>query len=160
MSRFKGSKPVPRGEFSQPTVGVLSPLPKPALSPSVTIPAPRPAQVQTPWRRAGTSETIRQADVDNPLRKLGLYLALAFIFCRFSLVQEVVAITLNFDPHLVRILGIPTVVLAVVTGGLWRVLRSRLAYGWLGLAIWMALATPLSYWPGGSTSLVINYLRG
>src|SRR5690349_2814583 len=160
MSRFMRSKPLPRGEFSQPTVGVLSPLPKPALSPSVTIPAPRPAQVQTPWRRAGTSETIRQADVDNPLRKLGLYLALAFIFCRFSLVQEVVAITLNFDPHLVRILGIPTVVLAVVTGGLWRVLRSRLAYGWLGLAIWMALATPLSYGAGGSTYLVLDYLRG
>ena len=160
MSRFKGSKPVPRGAFSQPTVGVLSPLPKPALSPSVTIPAPRPAQVQTPWRRVGTSETIRQADVDNPLRKLGLYLAIAFIFCRFSLVQEVVAITLNFDPHLVRMLGIPTVVLAAITGGLWRVLRSRLSYAWLGLLIWMALSTPLSYWPGGSTSLIFSFVKG
>ena len=160
MSRFKGSKPVPRGAFSPSGVGVLSPPPKPALNPSVTIPAPAPSQVRTPWRRLSGAGSIRQKDLDNPLRKLGLYLALAFVFCRFSLLGELVAATLNFDPHLVRILGIPTVVLAVISSGLWRVLRSRLAYGWVGLLIWMTLAVPLSYWPGGSTSLVLNYLKG
>ena len=46
---------------------------------------------------------MRQSDVDNPLRKLGLYLALAFIFCRFSLLGELVSIKLNFDPHILRI---------------------------------------------------------
>ena len=50
--------------------------------------------------------------------------------------------------------------LAVISSGLWRVLRSRLAYGWVGLLIWMTLAVPLSYWPGGSASLVLNYLKG
>ena len=162
MSRFKGSKPVPPGAFSQPAVGVLSPPPKPTLSPSVTIPATipavRPPQAQTPWRRA--TSTLRQSELDNPLRKLGLYLALAFIFCRFSLLGELVATTLNFDPHIARILGIPVVVLAVITGGFWRVFRSRLAYGWLGLLLWMTLASPTSYWPGGSASLVVSYLRG
>src|SRR5882724_5135027 len=103
MSRFKGSKPVPPSAFSQPAVGVLSPPPKPALNSSVAIPATtpaRPAQVQTPWRRA--TSTLRQTELDNPLRKLGLYLALAFIFCRFSLFGELVATTLNFDPHIAR----------------------------------------------------------
>jgi len=106
------------------------------------------------------SNRIRQSDLDNPLRKLGLYLAIAFIFCRFSLLGELVSIKLDFDPHIVRILGIPTLLLAVITGGLVRVLRSRLSYAWLGLLIWMALASPLSYWPGGSTALVLSYLRG
>src|SRR5665213_2371319 len=160
MSRFKGSSPVSRARGLQPTVGVLSPLPKPAPSPSVAIPAPRPSQFPTPARGPGMSNRIRQSDLDNPLRKLGLYLAIAFIFCRFSLLGELVSIKLGFDPHIVRILGIPTLLLAVITGGLVRVLRSRLSYAWLGLLIWMALASPLSYWPGGSTALVLSYLRG
>lgn len=157
MSRFKGSPPVPRGEGSQPAVGVLSPGPKPALSSTGTIPAPRLSQVQTPPQRIRAG--LRQADVDNPARKLGFYLAIAFIFCRFTLFGELVSARLNFDPHVVRILGIPTVVLAVLTGGLWPVLRSRLAFPWLGLVVWMFLSSPLSYWPGGSTSLVFNYVK-
>ena len=160
MSRFKGSKPVPPGAFSQPAVGVLSPPPKPAPSPSAAIPVARPAQVQTPSQRVGTGDPLRQSDLDNPLRKLGLYLAIAFIFCRFSLLGELVTSSLDFDPHIARILGIPTLVLAVITGGLWRVLRSRLAYVWLGLVIWMALSCPLSFWPGGSVSLTLSFLKG
>jgi O-antigen ligase len=104
--------------------------------------------------------TLRQSELDNPLRKLGFYLALAFIFCRFSLFGELVSTTLNFDPHVARILGIPVVVLALFTGGLRRVLRSRLAYAWLGLAVWMTLSAPLSFWPGGSVSLILSYVRG
>jgi len=122
------------------------------------MPAPRPPQVQTPWRPS--SATIRQSELDNPLRKLGLYLAIAFIFCRFSLLGELVSTSLNFDPHIARILGIPTIILAVITGGLGRVLRSRLSYAWLGLLVWMVLSAPLSFWPGGSVSLIISFVRG
>jgi O-antigen ligase len=160
MSRFKGSNPVPRAGGSQPAVGVLSPPPKSAQSPSISIPAAGPAQAQTPWRPTGSGEMLRQSEVDNPLRKLGLYLALAFIFCRFTLVGELVSSTLNFDPHLVRILGIPTVALAILSGGLGRVLRSRLSYVWLGFVTWMLLCSPLSFWPGQSASLALNFFRG
>jgi O-antigen ligase len=161
MSRFKGSKPVPRGASLSPSeVRVLSPLAKPPSPSATTIPALSPSDVQIPARRVRASHAVWQSGLDNPLRKLGLYLALAFIFCRFSLLGEVVETKLNFDPHLVRIIGIPTIVLAVITGGLWRVFQSRIAYAWLGLLIWMALSTPVSYWPGGSSSLVINYLKG
>src|SRR5579863_9510519 len=146
MSRFKGSNSVPRAGGSQPAVGVLSPPPKPAQSPSISIPAAGPASAQTPWRPTGSGEMLRQSEVDNPLRRLGLYLALAFIFCRFTLVGELVSSTLNFDPHLVRILGIPTVALAILSGGLVRVLRSRLSYVWLGFVTWMLLCSPLSFW--------------
>jgi O-antigen ligase len=159
MSRFKGSNPVPRGGGSQPAVGVLSPRPKPALSASATMPAPRPSPVQTPSQRPSSGD-IRESDLNNPLRKLGLYLAIAFIFCRFSLFGELVTNSLNFDPHIARILGIPVILLAVITGGLWRVLRSRLSYAWLGLVIWMVLSSPVSYWPGGSVSLVLSFVRG
>jgi O-antigen ligase len=159
MSRFKGSKPVPRGALPLSGVGVLPPPDKPALNPSTTTPALRPSQVQTPWRPAGAAAILRRSELDSPLRKLGLYLALAFVFCRFSLLGELVESRLNFDPHLVRILGIPTVVLALITGGLWRVLKSRLSYVWLGLLICMVLSVPLSYWPGGSTSLMLNYSK-
>jgi len=159
MSRFKGSNPVPRSGGSQPAVGVLSPLPKPALNASVTIPAPRPSPVQTPSQRASIGN-FRDSELNNPLRKLGLYLAIAFIFCRFSLFGELVTNTLNFDPHIARILGIPAIVLAVITGGLARVLRSKFSYAWLGLVIWMLLSSPLSYWPGGSVSLVLSFVKG
>ncbi|MDP9113959.1 MAG: O-antigen ligase family protein, partial [Acidobacteriota bacterium] len=74
------------------------------------------------------------------------------------MLSELVARTFNFDPHIVRILGIPTIALAVLSGGLGRVLRSRLSYSWIGLAIWMALSVPLSYWPGGSIPVVLSYL--
>src|SRR5689334_14349736 len=94
MSRFKGSNPVPRGG-SQPAVGVLSPHHKPALNASVTMPAPRPSSAQLPPQRL-SSGVVRESDLNNPLRKLGLYLALAFIFCRFSLFGELVTNTLNF----------------------------------------------------------------
>jgi len=71
-----------------------------------------------------------------------------------------VSTALNFDPHIARVLGIPVVALAILTGGLRRVLRSRLAYVWLGLAAWMVLSSPMSFWPGGSVSLILSYLRG
>src|SRR5665213_2504738 len=117
MSRFKGSKPIPRGALSPSPVGVLLPPRKSALGASVTTPAvtapsdkssaARPSLIQTPWRPVGNEAALRQSEVDNPLRKLGFYLALAFIFCRFSLLGEVVSTALNFDPHIARVLGIP-----------------------------------------------------
>jgi len=157
MSRFKGTKPAPPGAFSPSPVGVLPPPRKPALGIPVTN-----APIVTPASRLSPSNeaSLRQSELDNPLRKLGLYVALAFIFCRFSLFGELVSSTLNFDPHVARILGIPVFVLAVVTGGLGRVLRSRLTYGWLGLVLLMILSAPLSFWPGGSFSLILNYVRG
>jgi len=158
MSRFKGSKPVPPGAVSQPPVGVLSPPPKPAPSPSAAIPVAWPSQVRPP-SRTGTGEMLRQSELDNPLRKLGLYLAIVFIFCRFSFLFEVVATTLNFDYSLLRVLGILTLALVAVTGGLGRVLRSKFSYPWLGLVIWMALCTPLSIWPGGSVSVILAFLK-
>jgi O-antigen ligase len=159
MSRFKGSQPAPRDVPSPSAVGVLLPPPKPAPGAFVTSPPPRPSLAQTPWRPVGSSETLRQSELDNPLRKLGLYLAVAFIFCRFSLFGELVSNTLNFDPHAARILGVLSIVLAVTTGGLWRVLRSKLSYAWVGLLIWMLLSTPLSYWPGGSVSLILAFVK-
>jgi O-antigen ligase len=158
MSRFKDSNPVPRGGLAQPPVGVLPP-PKPLANPSAKISAPERANIPA-GRRPGPADAFRAPAFDNPLRKLGLYLAIAFIFCRFSLLGELVSTIFNFDPHISRILGIPAVVLAVITGGLWRVLRCKLSYAWLGLLVWMALSTPLSFWPGGSASLVFSYLRG
>ncbi|MDP8988921.1 MAG: O-antigen ligase family protein [Acidobacteriota bacterium] len=109
---------------------------------------------------AGLARQFRQPDLDNPLRKLGLYLAIAFIFCRFSLLGELVSSSLNFDPHIARILGVPTVVLAMISGGAWRVLRSKFSFAWLGLTIWMLLTVPFSYWPGGSESLILSWVKG
>ncbi len=167
MSRFKGTKPIPRGAPSSSAVGVLPPPRKPApgTNPAVTKPAvtstsARPSPKQAPWRPLGNARSLRQSELENPLRKLGLYLALTFIFCRFSLLGELVSNTLNFDPHIARILGIPVVVLTVLTGGLQRVLRSKLSYAWLGLLICMIVSAPLSYWPGGSSSLILAFVKG
>jgi O-antigen ligase len=169
MSRFKDSKPILRGASSPSPVGVLPPPPKPALgasgiNPAVGKPAvtnqTRPSPTQTRWQPVGSERSLHQSELNNPLRKLALYLALAFIFCRFSLLGELVSTALNFDPHVARILGIPVVVLAIFTGGLQRVLRSKLSYAWLGLVICMIMSAPLSYWPGGSTSLILSFIKG
>jgi O-antigen ligase len=100
-----------------------------------------------------------QRDTDSSIRRAGFYLALAFIFFRFSLLHEVFALVLGFDTHLITILGVPVLALTLLSGGIRRTFRGRPTYYWLGFALWLLLATPFSSWIGGSVGTVTSYLR-
>jgi len=60
---------------------------------------------------------------------------------------------------LLDVLGIPCVLLTLLSGGVRRTLLYRTSYYWLALAAWMVLAIPFSSWRGGSFYVVLGYLR-
>src|SRR5262249_60752199 len=102
---------------------------------------------------AGAIDPSWQADYTNPLRKIGFYFSLAFVFSRFSLMHELIATFFGSDTHLVILLGLPTVFLIVMTGGLRRTLRGRPAYFWIGFAPQLLFAPPFTSSTGGATRL-------
>jgi O-antigen ligase len=101
-----------------------------------------------------------RSDIANPLRIMGFYLALVFIFSRFSLSHELITAYSGFDTHLVILMGVPTIFLTVMTGGIRRAMRGRPAYYWIAFALWLIACIPTSSWRGGSMSLLQGFLKG
>jgi len=66
---------------------------------------------------------------------------------------------LGTNPYLLITVGVPTVLGALVCGGIQRTLRHRTALYLVGFVIWMALAVPTSSWRGGSIVLLTSYLK-
>ena len=89
------------------------------------------------------------------VRKVGFYFVLAFVFVRFSLLSEVFTYGMGFKPYLVIILGPPAVFLALMSGGLPRLIRCRPAWFWLGFMFWLLIASPFSSWLGGTVRLLV-----
>jgi O-antigen ligase len=97
--------------------------------------------------------------LNNPFRKSGFKLALAFVFLRFSFLHEIIATHLHFNPYLLLIVGAPATVVAILAGAVPRTFRDRGAR-LLGLfVIWMAISVPFSNWVGDSARLLLNYGR-
>jgi O-antigen ligase len=158
MSVFKGSQPLPRGGVAlqapaapakPPVAAVQRPSPPPgifALTPGARFPRP-------------LIDPRRQADLANPMRRIGFYFAIAFVFVRFGMVHEALAFYLNVQTHLIPILGIPCALAMVASGGIRRTLYSRSAFFWLAMTVWLLLATAFSSWHGGSFALISGYVR-
>lgn len=91
----------------------------------------------------------------NGVRKLGFYFALALLFVRFSLINEVVTFGLGFKPYLVVILGPLALVCALVSGGIVRWTRVRCALFFVFFMIWVLVDTPFSSWKGGTVQTLI-----
>ncbi len=98
-------------------------------------------------------------DESNQFRKLVVYFGLATLFVRFSVLSELIAYTTGLNTYLLYVTLPPAFVAMLATGGLRRTFRQRAAYFWLALFGWMVLAIPFSYWPGGSTHVVLEYGR-
>lgn len=96
---------------------------------------------------------------DSPFRKLAFYMALAMLFTRLTVLPEILRALTGVDTYLLYVVGPPAILGAVITGGLGRAYRHRASYFWTAFFVCMILATPFSYWPGGSMGLLVTYAR-
>jgi hypothetical protein len=93
------------------------------------------------------------------LRRFTLYLGLAFVFVRFSFIHEIIVDQLGVRTYLPWIVGLPAILGTVLTGGIRRTIRQRPAWYWIAFAVWLVLATPFSFWKGGSVKLLLSFFR-
>ncbi len=98
-------------------------------------------------------------DEVHQFRKLVVYFGLAALFVRFAVLPEVLAYITGFDTYLLYVTVPPAIVATILSGGLQRTFRQRAPYFWLAFFAWMVVAVPISFWPGGSASAVIDYGR-
>ncbi len=120
---------------------------------AVVLPARPIAATQAPVA------TPADPDESHQFRKLAVYFGLAALFVRFAVLPEVIAYITGFDTYLLYVTVPPAILLTILSGGLRRTFRFRAAYFWLAFFAWMVLAVPISFWPGGSTSAVVDYGR-
>jgi O-Antigen ligase len=118
--------------------------------PSSAAAAP-PAQVRN-WKRW-------QADVKNPLRKVAYYVALIYTFTVFAQLHQLVGMAVGFDTHMLIIIGVPMVLLVLMSEGVQRTVRWRAAQYWVAFSVWMIIALPFSIWKGASLWTVLAWLR-
>ena len=123
------------------------------MSPSASIPASISPTLSSPV------DPVLQHALTNPLRKVALWLGVLLVFVRLSQVHQLLTFTLGVNLRLLYIIGIPALIALFLTDGVRRSFRFRPAFYWLGFALWIICVTPLSSWKGGSTELVLSYLR-
>lgn len=102
---------------------------------------------------------LREEDVYNPLRRLGFFFALAFVFVRFTTLHEVLAVKLGFNTFLLYWVGGPAILLLLLTGGLQRSWYWTPVRFWLLYLAWLYAAIPTSTWRSDSLRLVFTYSR-
>jgi O-antigen ligase len=110
-----------------------------------------PGDVPTP---RGTPTTESET---TGFRKLAFKAGLGMLFVRFAGLPELLAALLHVNTYLLYLVGPPSILGALVTGGIGRTLRHRAAWMWIGFFACMLLALPFSSWVGGSVPLVKNY---
>src|SRR5437762_193025 len=66
-----------------------------------------------------------QMDLANPVRRIGVYFALAFVFVRFSMIHEVAFFYTGRNLYLVVGLGVPCIAFTAISGGIRRTLHYR-----------------------------------
>src|SRR5688572_12035649 len=86
------------------------------------------------------------------LRKAGVFFLVVFLF----LIQSRVADFWLVGLHVPLIASLLAMVCAVMTGGVQRALFTPFGFWLSAFSIWLIVAIPFSYWPGGSADLVVN----
>lgn len=99
------------------------------------------------------------AEISNPIRKMGFYAALGFMFFRFSEAHQILADRLGFNTYVLYIFAIPAIVTLVLSGGLRRAFSMKVAWYWLGFLVWLVMCVPFSFWPTDSFYTVLGYLK-
>lgn len=160
MSVFRGTKPFPRATpASSGQAAAALKTPPASASPAVPRLSPHPPARLLPVA-APTIDQAFLAEESSALRRVGFFCVLLFVFFRFSLLHEMIALKLGFDTHLVVLVGLPTLFLTVAVGGLRRTLQgNRLAFYWLAFSLWLAAAIPTSFWISGSITSVAGYFK-
>ncbi len=99
------------------------------------------------------------ADETHPFRKIVVAFSLAALFVRFGVLPEVIFYITGVNTYLLYITVVPAIAASLLSGGLKQTFRQRAPYWWMAFFGWMVLATPFSFWPGGSAHLLLNYAR-
>jgi O-antigen ligase len=92
-------------------------------------------------------------------RRLVLFLALALVFIRFSMIHQILEHLLHRDTYLLYFVGIPVLIGIPLVGGLKRPFEYRSAMCWTAFALWMIPTSAFSTWRGGSVSIITGYYR-
>jgi O-antigen ligase len=100
-----------------------------------------------------------QADVKNPLRIVAYYVALIYTFTVFAQLHQLVGMAVGLDTHMLIIIGVPMVLLVLISEGVQRTLRWKAAQYWVAFSIWMVISLPFSIWRGASIWTVLAWLR-
>lgn len=95
----------------------------------------------------------------NPLRVFAVYLALACIFIRFSMISEVLQMSLGANTYLLYLVAPPAVLAMLATEGISRTFRSKAPLMLVGFFFWMVMTIPTSFWPGASFKKALSYMQ-
>lgn len=136
----------------QQSFSTVSPAKSPAPAPTPELPAtPEPATTAPP---APARNLSWLAEANNPLREFGFLFALAFLFTRFSMVNQLIEFKTGVSTFMTYLFGVPALLVMVSTGGIQRALRSTAALLFFAFMLWMVAVTPFSLWPGGSFKVI------
>jgi O-antigen ligase len=149
--------------LSIPRPGAPGPMPPRGNSAGAAViapPAVAKVVAQDPvLRQASGKPPALDAYASSPIRKVAFYFGLAFLFERFGVLSEVLYNLIGTSGYILYIIGPPAILCTIATGGLRRGFRYRAPYYWMAFFGWMLLATPFSYWQGGSFARVASYSR-
>ncbi len=98
--------------------------------------------------------------VNSPMRKMGFYFGLAFVFLRLSMLHETLARLIGMNTYLALITGIPAVTLSILGGGAQRSMETRSGKFWMGFLFFLACSVPFSSWQSESFGILTGYIRG
>lgn len=93
------------------------------------------------------------------IRQFGFRVALVLVFLRFGLVHELLSYELHV-PHtyLLFFTNVTALSLAVMTGGIRRILASPTARWWGGFTLWFVIAVPFSTWKSDSLHMLQSFV--
>jgi O-antigen ligase len=117
------------------------------------------ASVASPATPEARGRKLWLAHVNHPLRAIGYYFALVYIFIVFSQLHQLITMALGIDTHILIIVGVPMILTVLGSGGLRRTLRWSAAKYWTAFSLWMVIAAPFSSWRTGSLPVTWNWFR-
>lgn len=143
---------------------MLSSKPYPARVPSRPVAPPQPTYPPAPVSRSAplpaVSQPVRKVVRDvRPYRKVVVAFGLAALLVRFGVLPEVIYYITGVNTYLLYITVIPAIIASLVSGGWKQTFTLRAPYWWMAFFGWMILATPFSFWPGGSARFLLSYGR-
>jgi O-antigen ligase len=108
----------------------------------------------------GGSETASEEQAPaNAFQKVGFSAALLFVFFRFSFAHEFIAAKFHFNTRVIIILGVTSYLCCILSGEIFRALKDKSTWLWLGFTTCLCMATSFSFWRGGSFPLMSDYLQ-
>ncbi len=114
---------------------------------NVGVMVSRPAAIGVKASRAGAALATGASAISG----FGAPFLYLFLFFAYSRLSELVVPRL----HLPMVTAVLAALFGIANGGVTRVLRSPAGLLMLAFTAWLVISTPLSYWKGGSTQLLV-----